>query len=157
MLNVIRSTERKTETFASDIAFDVRTLGRDLVIKLSKGRAANPVKDGKQVNVVTNEGRKIRVVTRVLTKRNQLTECWQGAIHSSETAAINFSTEFDKPDSFVLVVFNPVIETVDVFEYPLEEVEGKKVAKPSYSVRYTGTLKGYNKARANLVASFRKG
>ena len=110
--------------------------------------------DGKQVNIVTESGVKVRVFTRVLPLEPNSYGGYQRAVTNCEIAPINFAKEGDKPDVIVLVVFNPHVQSVDVFEYPLEEQEGKKVAKPSYSVRYAGPLKGYNKAEANLVASY---
>ena len=156
LINAIRSQVDgcQYKVFASDIAFDNRILGRDLVMQLSGGRMANPAVDGKQVNIVTESGVKVRVFTRVLPLEPNSYGGYQRAVTNCEIAPINFAKEGDKPDVIVLVVFNPHVQSVDVFEYPLEEQEGKKVAKPSYSVRYAGPLKGYNKAEANLVASY---
>ena len=146
------SFEAESET-TEDMALDVRYLGRDLVREISEGRKSCGEKDGKNVDIVSKTGRKLRVITRVIQKNSK--GYWVAQVKSLELSPINFSQEPDKPDSVVLVAVNPQLETIAVFDFPLQEQKGAKVTKESYSVTWSEKNQNYGKAQGNLWYKYR--
>jgi len=135
-----------------DVALDTRWLGRDLVREVFRGRTADET-DGKYVDVVTDNGKRLRVFTRVISRRadNALVAC----ANSAEISPINFATEADKPDSVLLVAVNPQRNTVDVFDFPLEDRGGKKVTRETLAVSWSVKKQNYGKHQAKLTYSYK--
>lgn len=134
-----------------DVALDTRWLGRDLVREVFRGRTAEAT-DGKYVDVVTETGRKLRVFTRVVTRRTN--NALVALAGSSEISPINFATDGDKPDSVVLVAVNTQRNTVDVFDFPLEVQGGKKVTRENLAVSWSTKKQNYGIHQTKLTYSF---
>ncbi len=135
-----------------DVALDTRWLGRDLVREVFRGRTADET-DGKYVDVVTDTGKRLRVFTRVISRRaNNALVALAG---SPEISPINFASEADKPDSVLLVAVNPQRNTVDVFDFPLEDRDGKKVTRENLAVSWSVKKQNYGKHQAKLTYSYK--
>ena len=135
-----------------DVALDTRWLGRDLVREVFRGRTADET-DGKYVDVVTQGGKRLRVVTRVVVTNTQ--NRLVALAPSNEISPINFATEADKPDSVLLVAVNPQRNTVDVFDFPLEDRDGKKVTRENLAVSWSVKKQNYGKHQAKLTYSYK--
>lgn len=143
---------RSETQLAEDVALDTRWLGRDLVREVFRGRTADET-DGKYVDVVTDNGKRLRVFTRVISRRaNNALVALAG---SAEISPINFASEADKPDSVLLVAVNPQRNTVDVFDFPLEDRCGKKVTKETLAVSWSVKKQSYGKHQAKLTYSYK--
>jgi hypothetical protein len=131
-----------------DIPLNTLALGRDLVLKLTEGRLGHPEKDGKYANVVGKNGKRYRVFTQVLPANpNSGKYGHSSCVNPSELFPIGFSQESDKPDLIAFVVINPVTESVEVFNYPVD----RKSIAAYYSSR-TGT---FGKAEPYNVFSYK--
>lgn len=145
---------KNIEPAPDDVALDVAQLGRDLVRNVFDGRCSDKTSDGRCVDVVSRNGQKLRVFTR-LVRRNSGKPSLTARAHSVEVSPINYSKESDKPDAVVLVAVRPDQSTVDIFKFPLEEFEGRKVAKGSYSVTWSERKQTYGKYDKNIFYSYK--
>jgi len=130
-----------------DIAFDLRTLGKDLVREVTNGRAADKSSDGRYVDIVSETGEKYRVITRVLRERG---DYLFALVSTEETNPINYVKESEKPDAFVFVVVHPQAGEIDIFNFPLEKRDEKKIPNKTYNVYWSSRKRDYGKVKKNL-------
>jgi hypothetical protein len=138
-----------------DVALDTRWLGRDLVREVFQGRPANQT-DGKYVDVVTQGGKRLRVITRVVVTNTQNKLVAKAS--ATELSVIGFAADDDRPDSVMLVAVHPDRNTVDILEFPLEvdaRVGKKPASMPVVQASWSIKNRNYGKHQAKLTYSYK--
>jgi hypothetical protein len=128
---------------------DRHHMGKDLALVIFGGTSLDRRRNGFLYDIITNDGVKLLVSTSPLyySKSN--------SSHFAHCSAVLFPAAYLEeeriPDFVILVVFNHLSKTTDVFRFPIRNEEG--LIRNTVSAYYSVKTQSYGKNQKYLVRS----
>lgn len=132
----------------ADVPLSLNLVAKDLVRSLVSGEKADKSLDGKYVDILGEDGERIKVVGRIPSP-----DATGGYFVNfvSESATLGFSKPQDRPDSVYVVFYNRFLNSVDIFSVPVDPASNK--ALPTSCIRFSTVKQSYLSFEKYLVSS----
>lgn len=131
-----------------DVPLSLRLVAKDVVRAFVSGEKADKDVDGRHVEIVGEDGERIKVIGRAPTL-----DATGGLLinFGQEAYTLGFAKPKDRPDSVFVVFYNRVTKTVDTFSIPVDCTS--KEALPIKAIRFSTLKQSYCSSQKYLVCS----
>lgn len=131
-----------------DVPLSLRLVAKDMVRAFVSGEKADKDSDGRYVEIVGEDGERIKVIGRAPT-RDATGGYYVTFVNEANT--LGLAKPKDRPDSVFVVFYNRVTKTVDIFSIPVDCTS--KEALPTKAIRFSTLKRNYCSSQKYLVYS----